>query len=191
MSMQDILNFFLDPIYWKIIYVTLLVFGAMFVLWWAYMKLSKKNLFTLEKPKDHKINFWSRLFYYFKYIFIFPLLTFFWFLLFVVCLKVLTYKTEIADIMFLGIVIVSAVRIAAYVDEKMAEDLAKMLPLTLLAAVILTPSFISINIKIEDFYIFKDNFLGFAKYLLFTIVLEGVLKIINWAVNHKKKTAAE
>lgn len=182
------IDFFLDPIYLNIIMVTLLVFLGMWLLWKTYMHLSKRNLFEIHRPKEGSANFYNKAAYWMKYIFVFPLLTFFWFILFVLCLRILTYKTEVQDIMFLGIVLISSIRIAAYFNEKMAEDLAKMLPLALLAAILLNPSFISINIELSDFYIFKDEFVHFAKYLLFIVFLELVLKLAKYL--HQKNFKA-
>jgi hypothetical protein len=187
--LQQALDFVLDPIYLRIVIVTLLVFIGMWLLWKTYMHLSKKNLFELHRPKDKDATFWNKAAYWLKYLLVLPLLIFFWFVIFVVCLRVLTLKTDPADIMFLGIVLISSIRIAAYFNERMAEDLAKMLPLTLLAAIILSPSFISTNIRIEDLYVFKTEFMRFAKYLLFIIVLEFVLKVVNRLI--KKFSASQ
>jgi hypothetical protein len=182
-------DFFLDWQYLNIMKVTAIVFAGMAILWFSYKHLSKRDLFTISKKKNHEISFWSRFSYWLKYIFIFPLWIFFWFAMFVLCLKILSYKSDFNGIMFLGIVIVSSIRVSAYFSEQMAEDLAKMLPLTLLAALILNPSFITINIKAEDFYIFRDGFMSFAKYLLFIIVLEFMLRMGKKAHDHYRKEA--
>jgi hypothetical protein len=189
--LTSFVDFFIDPQYLRILYVTVIVFAGMSILWFSYKQLSKRDLFTLTKKKYHEISFWSRFAYWLKYILLFPLWTFFWFVLFVLCLKVLSYKADVNEIMFLGIVLVSSIRISAYFSQNMAEDLAKMLPLTLLAAFLLNPSFITINIKFEDIYTFKDSFLAFAKYLLFIIVLEFLLRIGNKIYNRFRKEKEE
>jgi hypothetical protein len=189
--LTSLADFFFDPQYLEIIKVTAIVFVGMAILWYSYKELSKRDIFTLTKKKYHEISFWSRFAYWLKYLFLFPLWTFFWFVLFVLCLKVLSYKTDLNQIMFLGIVLVSSIRISAYFSESMAEDLAKMLPLTLLAAVVLNPSFITINIKLEDIYIFKDGFMSFAKYLLFIVVLEFLLRMGKKTYDHFRKDKDE
>lgn len=177
--MFSFMSFVMDPLYLRIFLVTCLVFIITFIFWWSYMKLSMKDLFELKRPEGRKAGFWNMLVYWMKYIFIFPLLIFFWFMLFVICLRMLSYKTEVTDIMFLGIVLISAVRASAYINQRMAEDLGKMLPIALLTAVVLSPSFMTINISINDIYLFRDNLIGFAKYLLFIIAFELFLKMID------------
>ncbi len=181
--MQDIpltlANFFLDPLYFRMLYLTVVLFLVAFAIWYMYTSISKRDLFKLTPPGDIKKEptFMDRLLYMMKYIFFFPILTFLWFVLFVACLKILTAKENLSEIMLLGIVIISAVRIAAYASSKMAEDVAKLLPLTLLAGIILNPSFITLDASIGDLYVFADKLPAFGKYLLFIIALELALRV--------------
>ncbi len=175
---QGISSFFLDPLYGRILYLTLMLFLAGWVIWYMYISLSKRDLFRLssQKGKDQP-NFLDKAIYAFKYGVCFPVFTFRRYVLFVACLPMLSGKQNLEEIMLLGVVIVSAVRIAAYVSQKMAEDVAKLLPLTLLAGIILTPSFITLDTNLQQLNIFIDTLPAFGKYLLFIIVLEFVLKV--------------
>jgi hypothetical protein len=172
-------DFFMDPIYLRIIYLTLALFFVGWIIWYMYIKLSQRNIFHIRHPKDtnEEITKWDWFVYSLKYVFIFPLFTFLWFVLFVACLRVMSDKQDIQGIMILGIVLISAIRLAAYVHQKFAEDMAKLLPLTLLGGIILNPSFITFNAQLSDLSIFQYQLLSFAKYFLFIIVLELVLKL--------------
>ena len=186
-------DFFMDPIYFRIIYLTLALFLVGGIIWYMYIKLSRRDIFHIRDPRDNKkeITRWDKFVYFLKYVFIFPLFTFLWFVLFVACLRLLSDKKDIQDIMILGIVLISAIRIASYVHQKMAEDMAKLLPLTLLGGIILNPSFITLNAQLSDLYILQSQLLSFAKYFLFIIVLELILKIghsIQKSIRNKKES---
>jgi len=181
----------MDPIYLRIIYLTLALFFAGWIIWYMYIKLSQRNIFHIRDPRDNKkeITKWDRFVYFLKYVFIFPLFTFLWFVLFVACLRLLSNQQDIQTTMILGIVLISAIRIAAYVHQKFAEDMAKLLPLTLLGGIILTPSFITLNANLSDLSIFQSQIISFAKYFLFIIILELVLKVghsIQKSISNKK-----
>lgn len=182
----EIMQFFLDPFYLRILYLTLILFVVAWVIWGMYISLAKRDLFKLTHPKNIKETptFWDRAFYMIKYLLIFPVFTFMWFVLFVACLRLLSAKQNIEDIMLLGIVIISAVRVASYFSGKMAEDVAKLLPLTLLAGIILNPSFITLNAQFEDLSIFAEKLPVFGKYLLFIIGLEFALRIAHAIYAH-------
>jgi len=175
MDFGTVRSFFFDPLYLRILVVTLILFVAMFVMYFAYMQLSKRDLFHMKKPEGKNASRSDYVLYGLKYAFLFPFLTYFWFLLFVLCMHALT-AAEPRTIMFLCIVLVSAIRIAAYVHEHMAEDLAKMVPLALLAAILIDPSLSAVKLDPSGLLILRDQFRGFAKYLLFIIVLEFLLR---------------
>ncbi len=177
-AMDAITGFIFDPLYFRIFYLTILLFVTGCAIWLMYISLSRRDLFKIshQKGKD-KPNFLDKAAYAFKYIFFFPVLTFLWYVLFVACLAVLSGKQNLEEIMLLGVVIVSAVRIAAYVSQRMAEDVAKMLPLTLLAGVILNPSFITLDTNLEQVNVILNHLPAFGKYLLFIIALELALKV--------------
>lgn len=191
LNLADLKDFFMDPIYLRIIYLTLALFFAGWIIWYMYIKLSQRNIFHIRDPRDNKkeITKWDRFVYFLKYVFIFPLFTFLWFVLFVACLRLLSNQQDIQTTMILGIVLISAIRIAAYVHQKFAEDMAKLLPLTLLGGIILTPSFITLNANLSDLSIFQSQIISFAKYFLFIIILELVLKVghsIQKSISNKK-----
>lgn len=188
-GVQQLIDFFWDPFYLNIFSVTVIVFLGMWVLWVTYHQLSKRNLFKLQKKPDEEVTAWKKFLHYLKYIFLLPFLIFFWFLLFVLCLLLLTETRQVEYLMFLGIVLVSSIRIAAYVHQSMAEDLAKTLPLMLLVGLLLNPDLINISITTQDFSTLQEQIPKFAKYLLFIILLEFVMKVI-YLVKHRKRISA-
>ncbi len=175
MTLSAVAGFIVDPLYFRILYLTLLLFISGWAIWSMYISLSKRDLFRLtHKDKPSLID---KAAYAFKSIFFFPVFTFLWYVLFVACLAVLSGKQNLEEVMLLGVVIVAAVRIAAYVSQRMAEDVAKLLPLTLLAGIILNPSFITLDTNLGQLQFFINHLPSFGKYLLFIIALEFALKV--------------
>src|SRR3989339_1424985 len=121
MNLSTISGFFIDEVYIKLLLVTISIFAVGFFTWFMYTRLSKRDLFKIESP-GKKISWSDKAIYILKYIFFFPLFTFGWYLVFVACLRLLTQTFSMEEIMFLGIVLISAIRISAYVSERMAED---------------------------------------------------------------------
>ena len=94
----------------------------------------------------------------------------------------LSRSRPIEDILFLGIIVVAATRIGAYVSEKLAEDMAKLLPLTLIAIFLISPEAVTIKTITSSFSILLQQLPRVAKYLLFIIVVEWLLRIGHWAI---------
>ena len=84
--------------------------------------------------------------------------------------------------MFLGIIVVAATRIGAYVSEKLAEDMAKLLPLTLIAIFLIDPKAVTLQTIASSFPILLQQIPRVAKYLLFIIAVEWLLRIGHWAI---------
>src|SRR3989344_2465742 len=128
-------NFILDEQFLNLFISTIFLFFASLLAWFVYYKqLARKDLFEIPKLnlKSKFANVLDRIIYFLKYLFIFPIYSFIWFLIFSFLLFVLSKSRPIEDILFLGIIVVAATRMGAYVSEKLAEDMAKLLPLTLI-----------------------------------------------------------
>ncbi len=94
-------------------------------------------------------------------------------------LFVLSKSRPIEDILFLGIIVVAATRIGAYVSEKLAEDMAKLLPLTLIAIFLMDPKAITFQTITSSFSVLLGQVPRVAKYLLFIIAVEWILRLVN------------
>ena len=129
-------DFILDKQFLNLFISTIVLFFASLLAWYVYYKqLARKDLFEIPKlnMKSKFANILDRIIYFLKYLFVFPIYSFVWFLIFSFLLFVLSKSRPIEDILFLGIIVVAATRMGAYVSEKLAEDMAKLLPLTLIA----------------------------------------------------------
>ena len=178
-------NFLFDKQFLNLFISTIFLFFASLLAWYIYYKqLARRDLFEIPKLnlKSKFANVLDRIIYFLKYLFIFPIYSFIWFLVFSFLLFVLSKSRPIEDILFLGIIVVAATRIGAYVSEKLAEDMAKLLPLTLIAIFLISPEIVTIETISSSFLILLQQIPRAAKYLLFIIVVEWLLRIGHWAI---------
>ena len=112
-----------------------------------------------------------------KYLFIFPLVAFFWFATFTVLLSFLAPDRPFSDILLVALAVVGTIRISAYLTEDLSRDLAKILPFAVLGIFIVNVSFFKTSDSFEVLKQANDNREAILYYLGFSIVLEFVLRI--------------
>jgi len=184
-------NFILDEQFLNLSISTIFLFFASLLAWYIYYKqLARRDLFEIPKLnlKSKFANVLDRIIYFLKYLFIFPVYSFIWFLVFSFLLFVLSKSRPIEDILFLGIIVVAATRIGAYVSEKLAEDMAKLLPLTLIAIFLIDPKAVTLETITSSLPVLLQQIPRVAKYLLFIITIEWLLRIGNWIITSIKTT---
>lgn len=182
-------DFFIDRQFFVLLSSTIILFLAIFIMWYFYHKqLSKRDLFEIPKiDSDSKfVNFINRLIYFLKYMLIFPLYSFIWFLIFSFLLVLIAKSRPISEIMFFGIVIVSVTRISAYVSSKLAEDMAKLLPWAMIIVFLMDPQSITLESAQASLKSFIQEIPKIAKYLLFIAFVEWFLRIGNWIIGSNK-----
>lgn len=182
-------TFILDKQFLNLFISTIFLFFASLLAWYIYYKqLARRDLFEIPKLslKSRFANALDRIIYFLKYLFIFPIYSFIWFLVFSFLLFVLSKSRAIEDILFLGIIVVAATRIGAYVSEKLAEDMAKLLPLTLIAIFLIEPKAVILETIASSFPILSQQIPKAAKYLLFIIAVEWLLRIGHWTITSIK-----
>lgn len=181
-------DFILDRQFLNLFISTIILFLASLLSWYVYyQQLAKRDLFEIPKLQlsakfSKTIN---RTIYFLKYLLIFPIYSFVWFLAFSFLLHSLSKSRPVEDILFLGIIVVAATRIGAYVSEKLAEDMAKLLPLTLIAIFLMDPKAITFQTLLHSFNVLLTQILHVAKYLIFIIFIELLLRMGHWAITSK------
>jgi hypothetical protein len=193
-SILSLREFFLDRQYLNLFASTLVLFLACFLAWYVYSKqLAMRNLF--EIPKVHETSraktLFNKIMYFLKHLLIFPLYAFMWFLIFSFLLFLLSKERPIDQIFYFGIIVVAATRIGAYVSEKLAEDMAKLLPWSLILIFLIDPTaitFSSIASSVKTFYLEIPKV---AKYLLFIMAIEWLLRIATWIAGPKDLAKAK
>jgi len=141
------------------------------VIWHFYRHLAKKEIFKRKRDGGKGG-------YILKYLILFPLVSFIWFLIFSIFLFFLAKNISVENVLLVSITLISAVRVAAYYSEDLSKDLAKMIPFALLAIFIVDPSYFSTELVLQRINTFPTLFPLVLRYLLFTFVLEIVLRTI-------------
>ncbi|VVB65592.1 Uncharacterised protein [Candidatus Gugararchaeum adminiculabundum] len=149
-----------------------------------YKWLSKKELFRLKI--DSETRGWTGtlkktaqvVFFFLKYAIVFPLITFVWFLFIAVSMIFLTEKQDMEQMMIVSIAMITATRITAYYDEEIAVDVAKTLPLTLLAVMLIDPAVFSKEILVQKSAEAGTLIGKAAPFLLFMIAIEVFLRLL-------------
>ena len=187
-------DFVLDKQFLNLFMSTIVLFLASLLAWYIYYKqLARRDLFEIPKLnlKSKFTNVLDRIIYFLKYLLIFPVYSFIWFLIFSFLLFVLSKSRPAEDIFFLGIILVAATRMSAYVSEKLAEDMAKVLPWTLIVIFLIQPEAVTLETFISSFPVFLQQIPRVAKYLIFVIALEWMLRIGYWVIKPKKQVIQE
>jgi len=173
---QNFINLFL--------LVFLVVIYSIFV-WKLYRFIARKDVFPFDLSRFHKENrnaynkFISAVGYFIKNIIVFPLLIFFWYGVFTIFLMILTEDLPISRILIISAIIIASIRATAYYREGLSKDLAKLLPLTLLAVFLIGSSIFNFGDILTNFSQIPSFLNEIAIYYLFILALEIILRIID------------
>ncbi|MFA5411945.1 MAG: hypothetical protein WC350_01190 [Candidatus Micrarchaeia archaeon] len=157
----------------------IVAYAAVIGLFWK--TLSRRNIFEIDWSKTgpgriaHSI---EAVKFALEYIIVFPLATFAWFVVLALFLFFMSKTATMADMMFVSISLVAATRVCSYYDEDIAGDIAKVIPISLLAVFITQPSMFSAPV-IEERLADMVGVLGIAlPYLAMLMGLEIVMRIL-------------
>ena len=179
----------LEPV---VIFIIGMTVFALFVFKF-YRFVSSKDVFALDISRYEQSKFKAaRVFlhatlYATKYLFIFPLVAFFWFAAITLMLSFLATDqgsaTSFQDILLVAMTVVGIIRVCAYIAEDLARDLAKMLPFAVLAFLILDLSSFDAADSLEVLKQADDNREIIFYYLGATIALEFALRFLSAVID--------
>jgi hypothetical protein len=162
----------LEPL---IIFVIGMVLYSVFIFKF-YRFIASRNIFAIKHGRD---SIPSKIFYYFKYVFLFPLVAFFWFLVLSGLLATLSQVISIGNIFMISMAIIATVRITAYYEEDLSKDVAKLVPFALLGVLLLDISNVSFANIIEVVVQMPSQALVLAYYFIFIVTLEFSLRLVS------------
>lgn len=176
------IQIFLELFLWS-----LLVFFYAWVIWIFYRSVSKKNILGLNLNKYNKsehpllTKIMAGILYFIEYILILPFLIFVWFGAFTILLIILAENIDVETILKIAIVIIATIRMTSYYKEDLSRDIAKMLPLALLAIMITNPTFFANFTAVLENLSKIPLFLNqIGTYLGFIITLEVILRFFDF-----------
>ena len=148
-----------------------------------YMFVASRDMFKLNIARYEGSRFrgahilYQFGFYALKYIILFPAIAFFWFAVLALILTFLSKEQLFSEILLMALATVSAIRIAAYYNEDLSKDLAKILPFAVLAIFLIDASFFSVSGSLDTLKEADDNSENILYYLAFLVVLEFALRL--------------
>jgi hypothetical protein len=159
-----------------------------------YRFIGRRDIFAVDLDKyvgerwETFKKFGAGLAYAIKYLFIFPIFTFGWFVVFSVLLTFLIRTQLIDTTLLIAMALVASVRITSYYAEDLSLDLAKIIPFALLAVFLIDISTFSLDIAVRALTTLPLFWKTIVYYLAFTVVLEFLLRIVyTITVGNKEK----
>ena len=149
-----------------------------------YRFIASRDMFELDLSKNQESRYpWVRGFFHLvlygaKYIILFPVFAYFWFAALTLILTLLSKDRSFSDILLIAFATVSAIRLAAYYNEELSRDMAKILPFAVLAIFLIDASFFKIAESLEALKEANDHRESIFYYLLFLIAVEFALRLI-------------
>jgi len=150
-----------------------------------YRFLARRDIFelNLEKYQQSRIRSLRILlhlvFYLGKYLVLFPIVAFAWFVVLTVLLSFLAKNRSVDSILLVAMSVLAGIRITAYYDEDLSRDLSKMLPFALLAVFLIDISYFSIPASMEALQQTSGQLEHVIYYLFFIIGLEFLLRVVS------------
>ncbi|MFH1173622.1 MAG: hypothetical protein V1725_00635 [archaeon] len=148
-----------------------------------YRFLARKDIFKLSLHKYNKtfLGVMKAIFgvvlYILEYLIIFPIFILFWFGVISLILIVLSTTVDVSQILLVAMALVASIRITAFYNEDLSKDLAKMFPFALLAVFLLDITVFSYSTFLARLSIIPGLWKQMLYYLMFTIVLELILRV--------------
>lgn len=177
-------TFFQKFIAFFVVSIIIVIYG--FVIWRFYKSVSKKDLLGLDLNKYNKTKHPTITkivaggLYLIEYVLISPLIIFIWFTLLTFLLIIVTEGIPASSILIISGLIIASSRIISYSNENLAQDIAKIVPLTLLAMSFLNPNFFSVERILTTFSEIPILMGDIGTYLIFIVFLEIILRFFDF-----------
>ena len=183
---EKIISGYEDGVKFKeVILVAIGILAFSYFIWKTSKFLSKRDVFVLKQnlaaTGTNQSIIKKTIAYATKYVVIFPIIVYCWV---VVCFFFMyalntSLSFDVLTLMMVGIVV--AARIAAYWNEKLAEDIMKFLPFNLLFTLLYNPV-LDVNTIMNSIQNFPVIMLQLTIFILFVGILEAILKSIHFVV---------
>jgi hypothetical protein len=160
-----------------------------FIVFQFYKALSQRDIFK-SKPREGKKTAWNTLVQLAKYGLLFPFMIFLWLVVLVFLLSMVSSRPT-SEILLSATAIVVAVRIASYYNEELSTEIAKTVPILLLATFLYAPSNLTLATLLPKALEFYQQLGKTEAFLIFLVVLEWIFRASLAAVRLvSKKTDA-
>lgn len=172
-----------QKIIFNIAVYTLLILIYCIIVWKFYGFLASRDIMQLnlnqynysEHPALEKAA--AVILYIIEYFVILPFLIVFWFSIFSILLLVLSKSQNTLQILLISAAIIASIRITSYINEDLSKDIAKILPFTVLAQLILIYDLIDFNTILSKIIEIPNLFSNIIIFIIFIFVVEFIFRI--------------
>ena len=112
---------------------------------------------------------------------VFPVASFLYFSVLAVALFVMAKNQSVHEILLLSMAAIVAVRVTVYLSELMSNDLAKLIPLSLIAVVLVEPGYLTLSAAWGRIAEATTLWPLLGRYFLLFMALEAVMSSTRWA----------
>jgi hypothetical protein len=150
-----------------------------------YRFLSRRDILqlNLEKHNYAQHHFLRKAISFFiycaKFLIVFPILAFFWFLVLTIFLTMMTRGQGLEGILLVSMAVVGAIRVSSYYNETLSKNLAKILPFALLIILLIDSSMVPLSGSIESLKAALAQWETMVYYLIAIVLLELALRLIS------------
>ena len=162
-----------------------LIFVYSIFIWKVYRAISRKDIISLNLGQynylEHAVlkKILAGILYFIEYIIILPFLILFWYVLFALVLLFFSENLSLEQILLLSASVVGSIRLLAYYKQEIAMDVAKLLPFTILAIILLSPRFLDVGRFLDSINQIPELILSVGYILFFVVGLEIVLRFLD------------
>jgi len=143
-----------------------------------YKFMASKDVFRVSRGGSHSAH--KRVAYFLEYIFLFPIIAIFWVFVLSILLALLSDVIEITNIFTAAVATVATIRVAAYYNEELSREIAKLVPLALLALFLLDIANFSFAAALQVVYLVPLALDTLFYYFIAIVVLEFVLRAATY-----------
>ena len=149
-----------------------------------YRFVAARDMFALDLSRFEEARLaWLRrvlhvVMYALKYLVAFPACAFVWFAVLTSLLAILSKDQAFSEILLVALATVSAIRVTAYYSEELSQDVAKILPFTVLAVFLIDASFFELEGSLEVLKDADAHREQILYYLLYLVAVEFALRLL-------------
>lgn len=144
-----------------------------------YNFISRKSIFTFTGGKYSEHAGLKKFAYSIEYLFLFPIVAFIWFFVISLILTMVSGSIAISSVFLISMSVLATIRFTAYYNENLSKDIAKLLPLSLLAILLFDISNISLITPFDVIIELIDVGRTLIYYFGFIFAVEIFLKMIS------------
>jgi hypothetical protein len=144
-----------------------------------YRFLARRDIvtFNVDRYKDAGDRLITGILSFLQTVILSPIVLLVWFAALAAIMSLLGRNQTTDTVLLISVALISTVRVAAYYNEDLSKDIAKMLPFALLGIYLVDQSYFDIKVSLALFEDIPNQLHSLVYYLAFVFALEVLLRI--------------